>query len=322
LKKEFTHLRGELFPWSKEVSKCAYDDGLFRLDNAFQKFFKKKSKYPNFKRKHGKQSCELSNDNFCIKDNIIKLPKIGEVKLAEKLRFEGKIIKGVLSKRANQYFISITVEVENCNKQMNPNCENQAVGIDVGIKDFLILSDGTRFGNLRFFKSMQNRIRRLNKSLSRKVKDSSNWHKAKLKLQIEYLRLVNKRNDYLNKLSTYICENYNLICIEDLNVKGMVKNRKLSKALSELGIGEFFRQLAYKCKIYGNELIQIGRFFPSSKTCSCCGYVNHELTLADREWICMNCNTVIDRDLNAATNILLEGIRLKESTVGFTGTCS
>ena len=322
LKKEFTALRESLFPWSKEVSKCAYTDGLFRLQDSFNRFFKKQSKYPKFKKKHGKQSCEIDNDQFWIENDIVKLPKIGKVKLAEQLRFTGKIMKGVLSRKANCYYISVTVDIGEYHKPMDSGCESQAVGIDVGVKDFLVLSDEKRFGNLHFFKSVQGRIKRLNKSLSRKKRGSENWKRANLKLQIEHLRMSNKRSDYLHKLSAMICSSYGLICIEDLNVRGMVKNRKLAKALSELGIGEFFRQLSYKSGIYGNELVQVGRFYPSSKTCSVCGYINSDLTLADREWTCPDCRTLLDRDFNAAVNILKEGKRIKDGIVSSTKACA
>ena len=321
LKKEFVKIRDDKFPWSKEVSKCAYEDGLFRLQSSFTNFFKKKSKYPKLKKKHGKQSCELANDKFHLnKQGKVYIPKIGYVKLSEDLRFKGKILKGVLSRKANCYLISIVVDMGKYSISRSPISENQAVGVDVGIKDFLILSNGEKFENKRFFRTNEQRIRRLNKSLSRKMKGSNNRKKSLQKLQKEYMKLTDKRTDYIHKTTNYLCKNYKLICIEDLNVAGMKRNHKLSKALSEVGLGEFYRQLQYKSSVFDNELIVIDRFFPSSKKCHVCGYVYSELTLNDREWSCPECGSRHDRDLNASTNILIEGLRIKKSTVGYTET--
>ena len=178
-----------------------------------------------------------------------------------------------------------------------------SVGVDLGIKDFAILSDGTKFNNPKYYEKSQRKLRRLQQRLSKKTKGSKNRDRTKLRLATCSRRIVNCRTDYLQKISTYLVQAYDTICIEDLNVEGMLKNHNLAKSISSASWGEFRRMLGYKCEWYGKNLLVIGRFEPSSKTCNSCGHVYKELTLSERSWKCPICGEVLDRDINAAKNI-------------------
>lgn len=184
------------------------------------------------------------------------------------------------------------------------------IGIDLGIKDFAVDSNGYKYPNLHFYINTEKKIKHLHKQLSKKEKDSKNHNKARIKLAKFYEKITNKKLDYLHKLTSKLVRENQVICIEDLNVNGMLKNRKLAKSIQELSLYEFRRQLTYKCEQYGRNLVVIDRWYPSSKTCHECGHKNSELTLKEREWICPNCGHKINRDYNAALNILDEGLRI------------
>jgi len=315
LKKEFNEIKHEQFPWISEVTKCSPESAFFQVQDAYSRFFKKQNKYPKFKKKKLNQgSFKMGNDTFLVENKTIKLPKLGKLKMAEYLRFEGKIITGTVSCKANKWYVSISVEIEDKKK----TCDNQAVGIDLGIKTLITCSDGKSFENLKIERRTNKKKKRLNQSLARKKKGSNNFKKQVLKLQRFYDRVTNIKLDHIHNMTHNISSSYDTVFMENLNVSGMLKNRKLSRAIQDVSFGEIERQLNYKC----NKIVYVNRFFPSSKLCNLCGYKNDSLTLKDREWVCPNCGGKHDRDLNAAINILNEGNRIKESTVGYTETCA
>jgi len=309
LKHEFNQIKYTEFPFVNEVTKCASEQALSDVNTAYQHFFKHQSKFPRFKKKGIRDSFYISNDKFKIEDKNVRIPKLGWVKLTEELRFKGKILSAVVSRTANHWFISIAVELDS--DQLPNACENQeAIGIDLGIKNLATLSNGESYEGPNPLKKNLKRLQRANRRFSRKVKGSKNRDKARKRLARIHYRIVCIRKDYLDKLTTYLCKNYKTICIEDLATGNMLKNHKLARAISDMGWYEFRRQLQYKSKLYGNELVVINRFEPTSKRCSSCGAIKKDLRLADRTYVCENCGLVIDRDLNAAINIC---------TVGFTG---
>jgi putative transposase len=308
LRRELNAIKKEQFPWMLEVTKCApqlaIKDG---LSKAFKNFFAKRAGFPKFKKKGVNDSFSLSNDQFAIKDKSIRIPNLGYVRMAEKLRFDGKIIGATVSRKADRWFVSIQVEL--ADPKPIHNSESQAVGVDLGVKDLATLSDGTKVSGAKPHKALLSRLRRLNKSLSRKEgskkgqKKSQNFKKAQMKLSRLHARIANIRNDETHKLTTILTKNYGIIGIEDLNVSGMAKNHKLARAVLDMSFFEFRRQLEYKSKIKGGHVIIADRFYPSSKTCSNCGFKYGELTLSVREWTCPECSAIHDRDLNAAINL-------------------
>jgi len=319
LRKQFNAIKRELFPFVMEVTKYAPQRAIMNLGVAFKRFFKKLSGYPNFKKKGTYDKYYIGNDHLEVRNNAIKLPKIGWVRMYESLRFEGKLMSATVSRRADKWFVSICVEVQD---DVIPlvevtridefiKSENQATnptGIDMGLKKFLVLADGTTIENPRFLKQFEKKIKRANKRLSRKIGSkkgqtkSNNFKKATLKLQRIYGKLVDVRDDFLHKTTNMLCRKYDLICLEDLNVKGMVRNKHLSKALLDACFGEFRRQVCYKATAVNF----VGRFDPTTKVCSRCGH-HEDMTLADRTFQCSECGLVMDRDLNAAINILDKG---------------
>jgi putative transposase len=298
----FNKIKRRSFPFVMDVSKCVAEYSFVNLQTAFQKLFKKSGGYPRFKkRKHNVGSFSISNDKASVEDNMLQLPKINKIKMAETLRFDGKILKYTISSHADKWFVSISVEIPN---DISKTCEKQAyIGIDLGIKDTITLSDSRKF-SIPDLSKENKRIRRLQKDLSRKVKGSENWKKNLTDLQNAWMKLTWKRNDSIHKIISQIANEFSIVAMEDLNVSGMMKNHKLARAISNQCFGEIKRQLMYKSE----HVFQVDRFFPSSKTCSNCKYVYSELTLAEREWACPQCGTKHDRDVNAAKNILSEAI--------------
>jgi putative transposase len=308
LKKLFRQEYPDKFPWVSEVTKCAPEQAFSDLATAYNNFFRKQKRYPTFKKKgKSKDSFYLSNDQFRTEGKRIRIPKLGWVKMREPLRFRGKVLAARVSRSADQWHVAIQVET-----QLEPNpCENQTeVGIDMGLNCFASLSTGHTYYAPKPLKKYLRKLNRLQRQLSRKQKGSNNRRKAAVKVARLHLKIANIRKDFLHKLTTEIANKYMVVALEDLNVRGMLANRKLSRAISDVGWHEFRRQLEYKSDWLGRYVLFVDRFFPSSKTCSVCGCYFENLTLGDRTLNC-DCGNNMDRDLNAAINIL------KQATEGY-----
>ncbi|RTK96782.1 MAG: transposase [Neisseriaceae bacterium] len=308
LHKEWNVWKKENIIWWKEVSKCSPQEALRNLDTAFNNFFRKckqkvkgKKGFPKFKsKKNGLGSFKLTG-TIKVSNTHIQLPRLGKIKLKEfgYLPVNAKILSANVSERAGKWFVSIQVE-EEINKIQKPEA---IVGVDLGIKTLAVCSDGTTFDNPNALKSNLDRLKRRSKQLSKKQKGSKNRKKAAKKLAKLHYRIANIRKDSLHKITSYLTKTKSKVAIEDLNVSGMLKNRKLSRSIQDIGLFEFRRQLEYKGKWYGCEIIIADRFFPSSKSCSNCGWIKRDLNLKDRVFECDSCGLEIDRDLNASYNL-------------------
>ena len=313
LKKQFNAIKHELFPWIKEIHKDAHAYPFSSLWKAYQKFFQKKAKRPRFKKKgKSRAAFYLSNDKFETQAFRVRMPRIGWVRMTEELRFVGKIVSATVSEVAGRWFVSVNVETSN-EKLKNQKDKYHTVGVDLGIKTLAVVSDGQTFANPNSLRQALKKLRRLNKAVSRKIKGSANRKKAQQKLAKLHYKIACIRNDNLHKITTHLTKTKSVIVIEDLHVKGMLKNRKLSRAVSDLGLGEFRRQLEYKGRLYDCDIQVADRFFPSSKTCGACGEINQNLTLKDREWTCPGCGETHDRDFNASCNLEYLAVGLTES---------
>lgn len=300
VRKEFNNIKKSQFPWIYDSPKDANQQAFFNLGFAFKMLWKKVGKYPKFKSKKSKKSFYVGNDRIKINGNYITLPKIGVVKMTEILRFNGKIMNGVVSKVANKWFISILVDTI-CVKKTN--IKNKVVGIDMGLKNFATLSTGEKIEAPQFLRKLQKKLSRRQKQNSRKKFDSNNRKKSNLKLSKIHYKIWCKRNDFLHKLSHKICRENQMICLEDLAIKNMKKNRRLATSIGDAGWAEFKRQIKYKSKIFGNNIFFADKFFASSKICSNCGYKKQKLLLSERVFVCDKCKSTLDRDINAAINL-------------------
>ena len=352
LRKQFNAIKSEQYPFVKEITKCAVQQGIKDLGVAFVRFFKKTSNYPQFHKKGRNDSFYIDNVSFQVVGKKIHIPKLGWVKMRDELRFYGKIMSATVSRIADKWFVSIQVDVplEFLNvahepyHQDNSCCENQTVlndgmtplgkdvnlkvvGIDLGIKTMATLSYAERSEIEKIdapkpLKRLMSKLKRLQRKLSRQGqhyvmedyvdangatrkirKYSNNYMKTKIKLARLHAKIRNIRQDFLHKLTTRLVKEFDVICIEDLNVKGMMANHKLARAIMDLGFYEFKRQLLYKAQMCGRMVVIADRWYPSSKTCSCCGEKLKELDLSVRDWECEHCHTVHDRDANAAMNL-------------------
>ena len=289
------------------------------LLKAYDNFFKLHKGYPKFKsKKDTKQSCRFTNLIFRGKkkingNRITLIKQLTNIlfKCSRKeeiyLNHNEKYIHSVtLTKTSTEkYYLSILIDYNIIQKQKL----DTVIGLDLGIKDFIVDSNGNRYENKHFYKNQEKKLKKLQKQFSKKQKGSKNRNKVRIKLANIYEKITNQRNTYLHQITSKLVNENQVICIEDLNVKGMMQNHKLAKSIQELSLFEFRRQLEYKCKWYGRQLIVIDRFYPSSKTCYNCGYIYKDLKLSEREWICPHCGKLIDRDYNASLNILDEGLR-------------
>jgi putative transposase len=314
LKKQFNAIRREQFPWSYAVTKCAIEGAFMDVAAAFKNFFEGRKAgrqvgYPQFKsKKRSRQSFYLANDKFSVGDHWIDVPKLGRVNMAENLRFAGKILSARIGKTADWWFVSITVEVSD-ERLVNTN---PPVGIDVGLNRLATLSDGKRYENQRPLHHLLKQVRRLNKELARRTRGGKNWQKTKSKLARLHHRIGCRRADFLHKLTTQVAKEHGLVAVEDLHVKGLSQNRCVSRAFSDAALGTLLNLLESKVPRAGSRLVKVGRFYPSSQVCHCCGSRRADLTLDERMYICANpaCNYVGDRDENASQNILQEALRL------------
>ena len=303
--------------WLSEVDSMALQESLRNLDRAYENFFKRRARYPRFKSKHNhSQSYRTRNQSNGIRivENRIKLPKIGLVKIKQSRAFEGKIQSATVSRTASgKYFVSLCVETDKTTL-FRPNGGKQ-IGIDVGLKAFCLDSDGNVIQSPRPLKKLQRKLRRAQRRLSRKLLKSMNRDKARVRVARVHERIANIRRDFLHKLSTRLARENQTVAVEHLNVKGMLRNHRLAKSISDASWSEIFRQLTYKTELHGGELLKVDTFYPSSQTCSVCGYRN-PLTknLSVREWDCPGCGTHHDRDVNAAKNILRKALEDKSKT--------
>ncbi len=291
--------------WLNEVSSIALQQTLRNQDLAFSKFFRKETKYPNFKKRRGRQSFRLMNNGFTIKDGKVIIAKSKEpLNIVWSRPLLGEPSSITISKDgANRYFISFCSEVE-----IEPLLHiHKTVGIDLGLTDFAITSDGEKFKPLKSFLKYQKLLKKLQRQLAKKVKGSNRRNKAKVKIAKVHNRIADSRKDFLHKLSSKLINENQVISLEDLNVKGMVKNHKLAKGILDAGWSEFVRQLKYKAEWYGRTISQISPWFPSSKLCSDCGFKVEKMPLNIRKWQCANCGETHDRDINAAININTAG---------------
>ena len=300
LRRQLNSIKREQFPWMLEVTKCAPQMAIIHLGDAFKNFFAGRSKYPQFRKKGVDDRFTLTNDQFSIDGSRIRIPNLGWVRMCEALRFVGKIMSATISRVADRWFVSITVDTKDHSHL--PKAENQGVvGVDLGVSALATLSTGEVIAGPKPYKALLDRLRRLSRSLSRKQKGSSNQAKAKLaKL---HARIAATRSDALHKLTSDLTRRFHTIGIEDLNVRGMVKNRHLARSIADIGFFELRRQLEYKAAMRGGQALVVDRFFPSSKTCSGCGHKLEALPLAVREWTCPVCGSIHDRDVNAAINL-------------------
>ena len=283
------------------------------MDSAYQKFFKEHAGYPKFKSKrdHKKSyKTNFSNNNIKVsfENSRIKLPKLKWVKAKIHREFIGKIKSVTISQvPSGKYFVSILVETEHIPMKST----GRMIGIDLGIKDLLITSDGEKFDNIRTTKKYEDKLAKEQRKLSHKVKGSKNWNNQKIKVARIYEKIHNTRIDNLHKISHKLVSENQVIVSEDLSVSNMVKNRNLAKAISDCGWYELTRQISYKSDWNNRQYIKVDRFFASSQMCNCCGYVNKDTKdLSVRKWTCPQCGVIHDRDINAAINILNEGLRL------------
>jgi len=291
--------------WLKQPYSQCLQMSLRNLDNAFTGFFKKKSSFPKFKKKSNRQYCQFpQNIKVDTDNNKVYFPKIGWIKTKLSRKFEGKIKTSTLSKTTTgKFFVSILVETSQ-NIPEKPEIEHKtSVGIDLGIKSYIVTSKGEEAKYPKFLKKTLNRIKILHKRASKHPKRGLRRRKAMRKVALKYEKVRNQRQDWLHKLSSKLISENQTICLENLNVAGMVKNHKLAQSISDCSWSTFTSFLDYKAEWYGRNILRIGRFEPSSKMCSNCGWMKKDLTLADREWKCEDCDVVHNRDVNAAINI-------------------
>ena len=312
--KELTQLKKkEETKWLKEINSQTLQFSLNCLDLSYQGFFNKRTKFPNFKSKRSRNSFAIPQF-VKVKNEKLFIPKFKGIKMIMEREIRGKIGKATISRTpTGKYFVSILTE-----KEYNPvPSTGKKVGIDLGLKDFLVLSTGSKIKNGRFLKHYEKNLKLNQKHLSRKTKGSNCYEKQRLKVARIHEKISNSRMDLIHKTSLDLVKNFDVIYLEDLNIKGMVKNHKLAKSISDVSWGKFIEVLTYKANWNNKEVIHIDRFFPSSKTCNSCGWINNSLALKDRSWTC-KCGKEVDRDLNAAKNILNEGLRLNNISVGTT----
>jgi putative transposase len=302
LRRQMNAVKREQFPWMLEVTKCAPQMAIIQLGEAFKNFFAGRARYPQFRKKGRDDRFTLTNDQFDIDGCRMRIPNLGWVRMRESLRFAGKILSATISRVADRWFVSITVDTPD-NPHL-PKAENQgAVGVDLGVSALATLSTGETIPGPKPHKALLDRLRRLSRSLSRKQKGSANRRKAKAKLAKLHARIAAIRQDALHKLTTSLTRRFHTIGIEDLNVRGMMANRHLARSIADMSFHEFRRQLEYKTAMRGGQVVVANRFFASSKTCSACGHKLEALGLSMRAWACPACGVIHDRDVNAAINL-------------------
>lgn len=309
---DMKQLKSEL-EWLKEVDSTALQSSLRDLDMAYQKFFKEHSGYPKFKSKKTHRfsyKTKYTNGNIQYCDKHIKLPKLGYVKTRDKQIPQGRILNATISQEPNGHYYCSICCTDTTFEQL-PKA-NKNIGLDLGLADFVILSDGNKIENPRFYEKSEEKLAKLQRELSRKTIGSNRWNKARIKVAKLQKHISNQRNDFLQKLTTAIVNNFDIIGIEDLDIKSMKETDSSirNKRVGDVSWSEFRRMLTYKCGWHGKKLSVIDRYYPSSQICHCCGHRDGKKSEDIRFWICPNCNSELDRDINAAINILNEALRL------------
>jgi putative transposase len=326
LHKQLNALKPTDFPWMYEVSKCAMQEALRDLDNAYRHFFRKlrlrkegkfrgKVGYPKCKKKSKAIGSFRLTGSIHVEASAIQLPRLGRLRLKEKdyVPTDAKVLSATVSEQSDRWYVSVQVEEE---QDLPERIATSAIGVDLGIKTLATLSDSTVFSNPRALKQAQKKLRRLERCKARRTKGGKNRKKTARSLAKQHARIAHIRKDASHQLTSYLVKNHALIAIEDLHVAGMLKNHCLAQAVSDSNFGEIRRQLTYKAERYGTHLVVIHRFYPSSKTCSACGYIKPDLSLRERIYICKSCGLVLDRDVNAAVNLLREALRTTGSSSG------
>lgn len=317
-----TLLKDEQYAWLKEQNTKVMKQAIRQMDGAYQKFFKQHNGFPKFKSKKDKQSVlfpyeAISKHNTFETRNISLTTPLKNIKFRcsdlyfrRLQKYNKNIRSATLSKtKSGNFFLSILIEMEDTELKRFEHT-NKQVGVDLGVKDFVIKSDGEVFENKHFFKKEEKQIKKLQRQLSKKVKGSNNRKKAQVRIAKLFERITNKKDAYIHYVTNELLANFDTIFMEDLNVQGMLRNHHLAKAIQEIGFYKFRDTLVNKATANNKRVVFVDRYFPSSKTCSVCGYKKRDLMLSDREWVCPNCGTHHDRDINAAANILLEGQRM------------
>jgi putative transposase len=324
LDKQFNAIKHSQYSWVCQVSKSVAQGAIRDLGTAFKNFFKNPAHfgYPKFKKKGKcKESFYLQPDQFKLSEKNVRIPKMDQftgckalqwVDMYQSLRFVGKILGARISRTAGMWYISITVEMPD-NEKLHPKA-GTAIGVDLGVKKLAYVSTGEIIENINALRQSHQKLIGLQKKLSRQEKGSNKWQKTKRRLGRLHLHIANQRQDHIHKMTNYLTKNYEFIAVENLNVSGMLRNHCLARTISDASFAEIVRQIEYKARATGGTVQKVGRFFPSSKTCSKCGVVRGTLSLSERTYDCPNpeCGLTIDRDLNAALNILKEGLRLSE----------
>jgi putative transposase len=318
IKKAFRAKIDTDFPYVREVTKCAAEEGIGDLRKAINLYFTVKKnnpasevRFPGYRKRSRKiGGFGIANDKFSVNDHTARLPKLGDVNLTESLRLEGRIVSGRVKERAGQWFLTVVVE---CETKGEANLCG-SVGVDFGLKALATPSVGEVVETQAYFRKSEKRLKGLQRGLSRKKDGSRNRAKTAGKIARLHQRIADQRADLLHKFTSHLCTTFAVVCIEDLNLVGLSQTR-LAKSFHDAGIGEAVRQLEYKSDWFGGIVQKVGRLFASSKLCSGCGVKNDDLKLSDREWDCLNCGAHHDRDFNAAVNIELEGLRLLAGSV-------